>query len=82
MGNTWFVVAGLCADVVGFSLLAWDLLPEYRISREFVRLLQMQNEAKPLVDGEKYRVMDSAFAGLKDDVVAQARKEYDQLDKE
>jgi hypothetical protein len=29
----WFSVAGLVADIVGFSILAYDLLPEYRVYR-------------------------------------------------
>lgn len=31
MGNGWLIVAGLCSDIAGFLLLAWDLMPEYRM---------------------------------------------------
>lgn len=37
----WLTVAGLVADIVGFGMLAWDLLPEFRIYR-------LRNENKSL----------------------------------
>lgn len=33
MGNAWWSVAGLVLDVTGFTVLAWDLRPEYRLNR-------------------------------------------------
>ncbi len=31
MNYQWLIVAGLISDIIGFGILAWDLLPEYRL---------------------------------------------------
>jgi hypothetical protein len=33
MNSAWLTLAGLVADILGFAVLAWDVLPEYRIYR-------------------------------------------------
>src|SRR5829696_3726332 len=32
-GPAWFSVVGLILDILGFAILAWDVWPEYLVSR-------------------------------------------------
>jgi len=43
----WLAPAGLIADILGFLLLAWDILPEYRLYR-----LRRLNDVSHALDGE------------------------------
>lgn len=56
MGSGWWSVAGLCLDISGFALLAWDLLPEYVLNVRERRLA-------PLLDEINLRAQQAAERG-------------------
>lgn len=53
MGNEWWSVTGLCFDVVGFGLLALDLLPEYLNNRDIRMVKNARERFQELVENSQ-----------------------------
>jgi hypothetical protein len=78
MGSGWVALAGLLTDAVGFALLAWDILPEYRANRMVRRLEASERYAADVPDGT-VEPTDAEKPTVLDDIVAQAKGEKEKL---
>lgn len=80
LGSGWVSLAGLLLDAAGFSMLAWDLLPEYRANRLARDLDQSAQYAEDAADGVHRPAADDVDpVTITDDLLAQARNESRKL---
>lgn len=78
MGSGWWSVAGLISDVIGFSMLALDLLPEYRINR-LAEQLSRAAELTARKERKQFEALAFIEAGTDSDEQNQLREEMSRL---